>query len=122
MELHLSMIPSSEDPPWRSDGYQSSLRRLELAFKTDDLDIHERERPFAITECGAPMSGEWVIRLDAMQHSILVAVVGSWLQERQGRAVCLTIGEIEADVLTVAEFIDAIKCARLYQEMSEGDS
>jgi len=55
--------------------------------------------------------------------SVLEAVVGSWLQGRRGRAICLTIGEIEADVLTVAEFfIDAIKCAKLYQEMSESDS
>jgi len=122
MELHISMIPSPEDPPWRSDDYQSSLRGLELAFRADGLDIHESERSSVIAECGTAMSGEWMIRLDAMPHSVLEAVVGSWLQARRGRAVCLTIGEIEADVLTVAEFIDAIKCARLYQEMSESDS
>ena len=122
MELHISMIPSPEDPPWRSDDYQSGLRSLELAFKADGVEIHEAESPSVIAECGAAMSGEWMVRLDAMPDSVLETVVGSWLQARRGRTVCLTIGEIEADVLTVAEFIDAIQCARFYQEISESDS
>jgi len=122
MELHISMIPSPEDPPWRSDDYQSSLRSLELAFKADGLEIQEVGRSSIIVEGGTAISGEWRVRLDAMPHSVLEAQVGSWLQARRGRTVCLTIGEIEADVLTVDEFIDAIKCARFYQEISESDS
>jgi len=122
MELHISMIPSPEDPPWRSDDYQSGLRGLEMAFNVDGLEVHEAGRSSVIAECGTTISGEWWVRLDAMPHSVLAAVVGSWLQERRGRTVCLTIGEVEADVLTVDEFLGAIQCARLYQELSESDS
>jgi hypothetical protein len=41
MELHISMIPSSEDPDWRSDDYQSELRNLGLTLRARGLEIHD---------------------------------------------------------------------------------
>ena len=108
MELQISMIPSPEDPPWRSDDYQSGLRNLGLTLRADGLEI--------------PISGEWRVKLSATLGPILGVPVGSWLQARRGRTVRLTIGEVEADVRTADELVNAIKIAKFYQEAVENES
>ena len=122
MELRISMIPSPEDPPWRSDNYQSELRNLGLALKADGVEIHE-VGPHPIRSGGAPpISGEWKVELGAALEPILKAPVGSWLQGRRGRTARLRIGEIEADVRTVEELARVIKIAKCYQEVTENES
>jgi hypothetical protein len=122
MELQISMIPSPEDPPWRSDDYQSELRKLGLALRGDGLEIHEvGSHPVRSGEI-SPISGEWRVKLGAMLEPILQAPVGSWLQARRGRTARLRIGEIEADVRTAEELARVIKIAKCYQEVTENES
>jgi hypothetical protein len=121
MELQISMIPSPEDPPWRSDDYQSELRNLGQALKADGLEIHEVGSHSVRSGGTPPSSGEWKVELDAMLGPTLKAPVGSWLQARRGRTARLRIGEIEADVRTVEELARVIKIARCYQEVTEDE-
>jgi hypothetical protein len=122
MELQISMIPSPEDPPWRSDDYQSELRKLGLALRGDGLEIHEvGPHPVRSGET-SPISGEWRVKLGATLEPILKAPVGSWLQARRGRTARLRIGEIEADVRTAEELARVIKIAKCYQEVTENES
>jgi hypothetical protein len=119
MELHISMIPSPEDPPWRSDGYQSELRSLGLALRADGLEVREVGNVPAREGCVACISGEWKVRLGERVAPALKTPVGSWLQARRGRTVRLTIGETEADVQTAEELVSVIKIARSYEDVSE---
>jgi hypothetical protein len=122
MELQISMIPSPEDPPWRSDDYQSELRNLGQALKADGLEIHEVGSHSVRSGGTPPSSGEWKVELDAMLEPTLKAPVGSWLQARRGRTARLRIGEIEADVRTVEELARVIKIAKCYQEVTENEA
>jgi hypothetical protein len=122
MELQISMIPSPEDPPWRSDGYQSELRNLGLALKADGLDIHEVGSHPIRAGGSLPISGEWRVELGTLLEPTLKAPLGSWLQGRRGRTARLRIGEIEADVRTVEELVRVIKIAKCYQEVTESES
>ena len=122
MELQISMIPSPEDPPWRSDDYQSELRNLGQALKADGLEIHEVGSHPVRSGGTPPSSGEWKVELDAMLEPTLKAPVGSWLQARRGRTARLRIGEIEADVRTVEELARVIKIAECYEEVTENES
>lgn len=121
MELQISMIPSPEDPAWRSDDYQSELRNLGLTLKADGLEIHDVGGYSVRAGCSSAISGEWKVKLDAMLDQVLGAPVGSWLQARRGRTVRLTIGEIEADVRTVDELVSVIRTAKFYQENAENE-
>ena len=122
MELQISMIPSPEDPPWRSDDYQSELRKLGLALRGDGLEIHEvGSHPVRSGET-SPLSGEWRFKLGTTLEPILKAPVGSWLQARRGRTARLRIGEIEADVRTVDELTRVLKIANCYQQVAEEES
>ncbi len=122
MELQISMIPSPEDPPWRSDDYQSELRKLDLALRGDGLEIREVGSHPARSGETSPISGEWRVELGATLEPILKAPVGSWLQARRGRTARLRIGEIEADVRTAEELSRVIKIANCYQEVTENES
>ena len=122
MELHVSMIPAPEDPPWRSDDYQSELRNLGLALRADGLEIREVGAQSVREGCIACISGEWRVKLGATLGSILSVPVGSWLQARRGRTVRLVVGEIEADVRTTDELLSVIKTARAYQEVAESET
>ena len=122
MELQISMIPSPEDPPWRSDDYQSELRILGLALKADGLDIHEVGSHPSRAGGSLPISGEWRVELGTALEPILKAPLGSWLQGRRGRTARLRIGEIEADVRTIEELVRVIKIAKCYQEVTESES
>ena len=122
MELQISMIPSPEDPPWRSDAYQSELRSLGVSLKADGLEIREVGAHPVREGCVACISGEWRVKLGATLGPALEAPVGSWLQARRGRTVRLTIGETEADVRTVDELTSVIKIAKSYQDVAEGES
>mgnify|MGYP001600330866 CR=1 FL=1 len=120
MELHISMIPSPDDPPWLSAAYQSGLRELGSTLRADGLEVREVG---AHASAGADaLSGEWSVELGAVRGPALGAPVGSWLQVRRGRAVRLTVGKIEADVRTVDELLCVIKAAKLYQDAAESDS
>src|SRR5260370_24647807 len=122
MELQISMIPSPEDPPWRSDDYQSELRRLGLALREDGLEIHEvGSHPVRSGET-APISGEWSVKLGATLEPILKAPVGSWLQARRGRTARLRIVEIEAGGRTVEDLARVIKISKCYQEVTENET
>jgi len=120
MELQISMIPSPEDPPCRSDDYQSELRNLGLTLRADGLELREVGPRSVRAEC-APLSGEWRVQLGAALGPILGVPVGSWLQARRGRTVRLTIGEMEADVRTADELESVIKIAKFYQEVAENE-
>jgi len=121
MELQISMIPSPEDPAWRSDDYQSELRNLGLTLRADGLEIHEvGSHPFPSGD-SPPISGEWRVKLGANLEPALRVPVGSWLQARRGRTARLRIGEIEADIRTVEELGRVLKIANCYQEVTEGE-
>jgi hypothetical protein len=122
MELQISMIPSPEDPSWRSDGYQSELRDLGVTLRADGLEIRDVCTHFVPAGCIPAMSGEWRIELSATLGPILGVPVGSWLQARRGRTVRLIIGEMEADVRTANELVSVIKIAKFYQEAAENES
>lgn len=122
MEIQISMIPSPEDPPWRSDNYQSELRNLGLALKADGLEIYEVVSHPVRSGGATPISGEWKVELGSTLEPILKAPVGSWLQGRRGRTARLRIGEIEADVRTVEELARVIKIAKCYQQVTESES
>ena len=122
MELQISMIPSPEDPPWRSDDYQSELRKLGVALRGDGLEIHEVGSHSVRSGDTSPISGEWSVKLGATLEPILKAPVGSWLQARRGRTARLRIGEIEADVRTVEELARVLKIAECYQDVTENES
>jgi hypothetical protein len=122
MKVQISMIPSPEDPPWRSADYQSELRNLGLALKADGLEIHEVGSNSVHSAGSLPISGEWKVELGAALEPILKTPVGSWLQGRRGRTARLRIGEIEADVRTVEELVRVIKIAKCYQEVTESES
>jgi hypothetical protein len=122
MELQISMIPSPEDPPWRSEDYQSELRKLGVALRVDGLEIHEVGSHAVRSGDPSPISGEWSVKLGATLEPILNAPVGSWLQARRGRTARLRIGEIEADVRTVEELARVLKIAKCYQDVTENES
>jgi len=122
MELQISMIPSPEDPPWRSDDYQSELRSLGLTLRADGLELHDVGSHPVREGCTPAMSGAWRVKLGAALGPTLEAPVGSWLQARRGRTVRLTVGEIEADVRTADELLCVINTARFYQEVAESES
>jgi hypothetical protein len=122
MELHISMIPSPEDPPWRSDDYQSELRNLGLTLRAYGLELHDVGAHSAREGCIPAMSGAWRVELGASLGPILEAPVGSWLQSRRGRTVRLTVGEIETDVRTADELLCVIKTARSYQEVADSET
>jgi hypothetical protein len=75
MELHISMIPSPEDPSWRSDDYQSELRNLGLILRADGLELHDVGAHTAREGCTPAMSGVWKVKLGATLGPILVAPV-----------------------------------------------
>jgi hypothetical protein len=112
MELHICMIPSLEEPPWRSVDYHSELVALGQTLREDGVEIQSD---------GCP-PGEWKVDLASALGSNLGAPVGSWLQARRGRTIRLKMGEIEADIRTVEELTRVIKIARCYQEVSESES
>jgi hypothetical protein len=112
MELQISMIPSPEDPPWRSDDYQSELHTLGQTLRADGVEIQS---------VGCP-PGEWRVQLGSALGSNLGAPVGSWLQARRGRTIRLKMGEIEADIRTVEELTRVIKIARCYQDVTESET
>ena len=118
MELQISLIPSPEDSPCKSEGYQSELRILRQTFRADGLEIHD----VAAREGNSPLTGAWRVQLCAMLGPILETPIGSWLQARRGRTVRLTLGEIEADVRTVEELANVIKIAKYYQQVVENES
>ena len=118
MELQICMIPSPEDPPLRSDDYQSALRSLGMVLRSDGLDIHD----VGARQSSAAMSGEWRVDLDAAVAPVLQAPLGLWLQARRGRAARLRIGEIEADVRTIDELVRVIRIAKCYQDVVESDA
>jgi hypothetical protein len=122
MELQISMIPSPDDPPWRSDDFQSELRSLGVALRADGLEVREVGNLPVRDGCVACISGEWKVRLGDRVGPALKAPVGSWLQARRGRTVRLTIGETEADVQTADELVSVIKIARSYEEVSENEA
>jgi hypothetical protein len=122
MELQISMIPSPEDPPWRSDDYQSELRKLGSALRGDGLEVQEVGSHAARSGETSPMSGEWRVKFGAALEPTLKAPVGSWLEGRRGRTARLRIGEIEADVRTAEELARVIKIAKCYQEVTEKES
>jgi hypothetical protein len=123
MELQISMIPSPEDPAWRSDDYQSELRNLGLTLRADGLEIHEVGSPSLPSgDSPPPISGEWRVKLGANLEPALRVPVGSWLQARRGRTARLRIGEIEADIRTVEELGRVLKIAKCYQEVTESES
>jgi hypothetical protein len=122
MELQICLIPSPEDPPWRSDDYQSELRQLDLALRGDGLEIHEVGSHALRSGETSPISGEWRVKLGATLEPILAAPVGSWLHARRGRTARLRIGEIEADVRTAEELARVIKIAKCYQEVTENET
>jgi hypothetical protein len=121
MELHISMIPSPQDPPCRSADYQSELRNLGLTLKADGLEIRDVGLNSARSGCTS-VSGEWRIPLSPTLGPALEAPVGSWLQGRRGRTVRLIIGETEADVRTIDELVNLIKIARSYQDVADSSS
>ena len=122
MELLISMIPSPEDAPWRSEDYQSELRNLGSALRGDGLEIQEVGSHAARSGEMSPLSGEWRVKLGASLEPILKAPVGSWLQARRGRTAKLRIGEIEADVRNAEELARVIKIAKCYQSVTENES
>lgn len=122
MELQISMIPSPEDPPWRSDDYQAELRNLGLTLRADGLELRDVGGHSVRAGCPSVISGEWRVKLGARLGPILEAPVDSWLQARRGRTVRLTIGEIEADVRTADELVSVINTAKFYQEVAENES
>ena len=122
MELQISMIPSPEDPPWRSDDYQSELRNLGRTLKADGLEIQEVGSHPVHPGDPPPISGEWRVKLGSTLEPALRAPVGSWLQARRGRTAILRIGEIEADIRTVEELGRVLKIAKCYQEVTESES
>ena len=88
MELQISMIPSPEDPPWRSDDYQSELRKLGLALRGGGLEIHEvGSHPVRSGET-SPISGEWRVKLGATLEPILkclgIEIARTFVEERSG--------------------------------------
>lgn len=119
MELQISMIPSPEDASWRSNDYQSELRDLGSTLRAGGLEIHDLSCHPASKQATSPVYGEWSVPLCASLAPILETPVGSWLQAKRGRTVRMKIGEIEADVRTVAELIKVIGIAKFYQEASE---
>jgi hypothetical protein len=122
MEVQISMIPSPEDPPLRSDDYQSELRKLGLALRGDGVEIHEvGSHPVRRGEMPT-ISGEWRVKLGAMLEPVFKVPIGSWLQARRGRTARLRIGEIEADVRTAEELARVIKIAKCYQDVTEAES
>ena len=122
MELQISMIPSPEDPSWRSDDYQSELRNLGLTLKADGLELRDIGAQTARAGSTPALSGQWKVKLNATLDTTLEAPVGSWLQARRGRTVRLAIGEIETDIRTVDELVCVIKIARLYEDVAENES
>jgi hypothetical protein len=122
MELQISMIPSPEDPPLRSDGYQSELRNLGLTLRADGLEIRDVGSPSVRAGRSPAILGEWRIEIGATLGPILGAPIGSWLQARRGRTVRLTIGAMEADVRTADELISVVKIAKFYQEAAENEN
>ena len=122
MELQISMIPSPEDPPWRSDDYQSELRNLGLTLRADGLEMRDVGSPAVRAGCSPALSGEWRIEIGAALGPILGAPIGSWLQARRGRTVRLTIGAMEADVRTADELVRVVKIAKFYQDAAENES
>ena len=122
MELQISMIPSPEDPPWRSSDYQSELRNLGLSLKADGLEIRDVSTLPARAGSPPPLLGEWRVKFDASLAPILQTPVGAWLQARRGRTARLRIGEIEADVRTIEELVRVIRVAKCYQEVTENES
>ena len=121
MELQISMIPSPEDPPLRSDDYQSELRDFGSTLRAKGLDIHDVGVHGVREGCPPPILGEWRIKLGATVAPILGTPVGSWLQARHGRTARLKIGEIEADIRTVEELVTVIQIANCYQDVMETD-
>src|SRR5215469_14018593 len=79
MELQISMIPSPEDPPWRSDDYQSELRNLGLTLKADGLEIRDVGTQPSRAGSPPPLSGEWRVKFESGLAPILQTPVGSWL-------------------------------------------
>lgn len=122
MELQISMIPSPEDPPLRSDGYQSELRNLGLTLRADGLEIRDVGSPSVRAGRSPAILGEWRIEIGATLGPTLGAPIGSWLQARRGRTVRLTIGAMEADVRTADELISVVKIAKFYQEAAENEN
>ena len=122
MELRFSMIPSPEDPPWRSADYQSELRELGVRLRADGLAIREVNFSAGCSDCPPAVSGEWRVPLNAGLAPILEAPLGSWLQARRGRTARLRIGEIEADVRSVQELVRVIRVAKCYQDVIEGEN
>jgi hypothetical protein len=122
MELQICMIPSPEDPPLRSDGYQSELRDFGLIVSSSGLEISDMSPRPVRAEYRPAISGEWRIKLKPTAAPLLRTPVHSWLQARRGRIARLKIGEIETDVRTVDEFVTVIQIANRYQEASEQES
>ena len=122
MELQITMIPSPEDMPWKSDPYQSELRNLGLTLRADGLDIHDIAPRAVSAGTPHPISGDWSINLGATLEPTLKAPLGTWLQARRGRTVRLKIGAIEADIRTIEELSDVIRVAHCYQKVAESES
>ncbi len=121
MELQICMIPSPEDPPLRSDDYQSELRNLGSTLRASGLEICDVYPRPVRAETQPMMQGEWRVRLDPIAAPLLGTPVRTWLQARRGRTARLKVGEVEADVRTVEELVSVIQIANRYR-ISEMDS
>ena len=120
MELDLSLIPASDDPPFAGGAeYQKQLWIFEKSLKQDKGLVVDSGMEAFLSAQGGIFLGDFSIKIIAILGPFLVTAVGAWLHGRYGRKVRLKVGEIEAEAQTVEEVEKLLKRAEEIQQRKQ---
>ena len=110
--LEVTLIPASDDPPLRSQGYQQALRKFVDSLQAKGFKVSVTIELIEAAAGGAPPTylGDFAVLLKTGAGA-LVAVIVAWLHARRGRKVRLKTPEFDVSAQTVDEVKELVKLA-----------
>ncbi len=105
--LRILLIPSVDDSPFFSDGFQAELRAFFQALDAGDIQVNSVALNMDIVDARRPPMGEFVFSL-AQVGPALSAAVGAWLEADSGRKIRLKMDDVEFEVNTMTQLIQVL--------------
>jgi hypothetical protein len=113
--LRILLIPSADDSPFFSDGFQASLRAFFQALDASDIQVNSVALTMDIVDARRPLMAEFVFSL-AQVGPPLSAAVGTWLEAHAGRKLRLKIIGAEFEANTMTQLIQVLDKAIALRE------
>ncbi|MFL9961274.1 hypothetical protein PQR02_09200 [Paraburkholderia sediminicola] len=113
--LRIQLIPSADDGPFFSDGFQASLRAFYQALDAADIQVNSVALNMDVVDARRALIGEFVFSL-AQVGPALSAAVGAWLEADPGRKLRLKMFGVEFEVNTMTQLIQVLDKAIALRE------